>query len=209
MGEVYVTVAPAVVPGAARILTPESDRERIAGSGRSHRMEGIRDLLEAARANGLVAGRFRGLLHIAIGRTVTKPDGTRLSAGLTWREVATLLKNLRFDPELGREFGADPDTLSPRDRERYWYAIIQRAGVDSSDAARRSGKTHRAVEGSRLHRRRHPAGRSPRPHHRKSNRPRRKRTRERQSPKSPKKSRRRKRSRALHERDEWTRPTPA
>jgi hypothetical protein len=97
-------------------------------------MDGIRDLLEAARTNGLVAGRFRGLLHIAIGRTLTKPDGTKLSAGLTWREVATLLKNLRFDPELGRELGADPDTLSPRDRERYWYAVIALAKVDGPEA---------------------------------------------------------------------------
>lgn len=97
-------------------------------------MDGIRDLLEAARTHGLVAGRFRGLLHIAIGRTVTKPDGTRLSAGLTWREVAALLKALRFDPELGREVGADPDTLSPRDRERYWYAVIALARVDGAEA---------------------------------------------------------------------------
>ncbi len=97
-------------------------------------MEGIRDLLEAARTNGLVAGRFRGLLHIAIGRTVTKPDGTKLSAGITWREVAALLKALRFDPELGREVGADPDTLSPRDRERYWYAVIGLAHVDGAEA---------------------------------------------------------------------------
>jgi hypothetical protein len=97
-------------------------------------MEGIRDLLETARANGLVAGRFRGLLHIAIGRTVTKPDGVKLSAGLTWREVAGLLKALRFDPELGRELGADPDTLSPRDRERYWYAVITLARVDGPEA---------------------------------------------------------------------------
>jgi hypothetical protein len=97
-------------------------------------MDGIRDLLEKARANGLVTGRFRGLLHIAIGRTVTKPDGTKLSAGLTWREVAALLKNLRFDPELGRELGADPDTLSPRDRERYWYAVIALARVDGPEA---------------------------------------------------------------------------
>src|SRR5437867_1046684 len=102
MGEVYVTVPPAVVPGAARILTPESERGWVAGSGRSQRMDGIRDLLEAARTNGLVTGRFRGLLHVVIGRTLTKPDGTRLSAGLTWREVAALLKALRFDPELGR-----------------------------------------------------------------------------------------------------------
>ena len=103
-------------------------------------MEGIRDLLEAARTNGLVAGRFRGLLHIAIGRSVTRPDGTKLSAGLTWREVANLLKALRFDPELGRELGADPDTLSPRDRERYWYSVIALARVDSAEALAESEK---------------------------------------------------------------------
>jgi len=97
-------------------------------------MDGVRELLEAARTNGLVAGHFRGLLHIAIGRTVTKPDGTKLSSGLTWRELAALLKTLRFDPELGRELGADPDTLSPRDRERYWYAVIAMARVDGPEA---------------------------------------------------------------------------
>ena len=97
-------------------------------------MDGIRDLLEAARTNGLVAGRFRGLLHIAIGRTITKPDGTKLGTGLTWRDVAAMLKALRFDPELGRELGADPDTLSPRDRERYWFAVIGMGRVDSPEA---------------------------------------------------------------------------
>src|SRR5438045_3690942 len=108
MGEVDASVPPVVIPGAARILTPDSARGRVAGSGRSHRMDGIRDLLEAARTNGLVAGRFRGLLHVVIGRTISKPDGTRLSPGLTWREVASTLKMLRFDPEIGREVGADP-----------------------------------------------------------------------------------------------------
>ena len=133
MGEVDAAVPPVVIPGAARILTPESGRERVAGV-RSDRMEGVRDLLEAARTNGLVAGRFRGLLHIAIGRTITKPDGAKVSAGLTWREVASLLKTLRFDPEFGREAGADPDTLSPRDRERYWYAVIALARPDGAEA---------------------------------------------------------------------------
>lgn len=140
MGEVYVTVPPAVAPAVARLYTPEADQVRVGGSGRSHRMDGIRDLLEAARTNGLVAGRFRGLLHIAIGRTVSKADGTKLSSGLTWREVAALLKMLRFDPELGRELGADPETLSPRDRERYWYAVIALARVDSADAVAEAEK---------------------------------------------------------------------
>jgi hypothetical protein len=103
-------------------------------------MDGIRDLLEAARTNGLVVGRFRGLLHVAIGRTVSKPDGTKLSTGLTWREVAAFLKTLRFDPELGREVGADPDTLSPRDRERYWYAVIALARVDGPEALEQAEK---------------------------------------------------------------------
>lgn len=133
MGEVYTTVPPAVIPGAARILTPESDRERVADSGRSDRMDGIRDLLEAARTNGLVAGRFRGLLHIVIGRTITKPDGTKVSAGITWRAVASLLKAMRYDPEFGREAGADPATLSPRDRERFWYSVIALARPDSAE----------------------------------------------------------------------------
>lgn len=132
MGDLVVSAPPVVVPGAARVLTPELERD--AGRKRSNRMDGIRELLEAAREKNLVAGRFRGLLHIAIGRTVARPDGTKLSAGLTWREVAALLKLLRFDTELGREAGADPETLSPRDRERYWYAVIALARVDGPEA---------------------------------------------------------------------------
>lgn len=97
-------------------------------------MDGIRELLETARDHGLVGGHFRGLLHIAIGRTVSRPDGTVISTGLTWRELAAVLKLLRFDRELVREFGADPDTLAPRDRERFWYSAIAQARVDSPDA---------------------------------------------------------------------------
>ena len=136
MGELHLTAPPSVVPGVARILTPESEHDRIAATEgqRGRRMDSLREVLEAARTNGIVAGRFRGLLHIAIGRTVTKADGTKVSAGVTWRELSALLKTLRYDPEFGREAGADPDTLSPRDRERYWYAVIALARVDGADA---------------------------------------------------------------------------
>jgi hypothetical protein len=132
MGDLVVSAPPVVVPGAARVLTPELERD--AGRKRSNRMDGVRELFETAREKNLAAGRFRGLLHIAIGRTVARADGTKLSAGLTWREVAALLKVLRYDTELGREAGADPETLSPRDRERYWYAVIALARVDGPDA---------------------------------------------------------------------------
>ncbi len=97
-------------------------------------MDGIREFLTAVREAKLAVGNFRGLLHIAIGRTVTKPDGTLVSKGLTWRELASELKALRFDTNLVRELGADPDELSARDRERFWYSAISLARVDSAEA---------------------------------------------------------------------------
>jgi len=97
-------------------------------------MDGTRELLEAVRDHGLAAGRFRGVLHIAIGRKVSRPDGTVVSTGVTWRELAALLKQLRFDKELVRELGADPDALAPRDRQRFWYSAIALARVDSPEA---------------------------------------------------------------------------
>ncbi|HSQ54438.1 MAG TPA: hypothetical protein VLM40_01735 [Gemmata sp.] len=97
-------------------------------------MDGMRELLAAARDAGLVAANFRGLLHIAIGRKVSRPDGTLISSGVTWRELAAALKHLRFDTELVRELGADPDALAARDRERFWYSAISLARVDSPEA---------------------------------------------------------------------------
>lgn len=97
-------------------------------------MEGIRELLTAIRDAGLLVGNFRGVLHLAIGRTVTRPDGTTVSTGLTWRALAAELKNLRFDPELVRELNLDPSELTARDRERFWYSAIAQAKVDSPEA---------------------------------------------------------------------------
>lgn len=97
-------------------------------------MDGTRELLEAVRDHGLAAGRFRGVLHIAIGRRVTRPDGTVVSAGVTWRELAALLKLARYDKELVRELGADPEVLAPRDRQRFWYSAIALGRVDAPEA---------------------------------------------------------------------------
>ena len=114
-------------------------------------MDGIREFLEAARDRGLLAGNFRGFLHIAIGRTVTRPDGTVLSKGLTWRELAGLLKQLRFDRDLVREYGADPETLAPRDRERFWYSAIAAARVDSREAIAEADRVVAPLRGLGYH----------------------------------------------------------
>ena len=97
-------------------------------------MDSLREMLEAVRQRDIVRGRFRGLLHILVGRRITAADGTLISSGLTWRDVAALLKRLRWDREAVRELGLDPATLPPRDRERFWYAAIARAGIDSPQA---------------------------------------------------------------------------
>jgi len=44
------------------------------------------------------------------------------------------LKKVRWDPEMVRELGLDPDALPPRDRQRYWYTAIAHAKVDDAEA---------------------------------------------------------------------------
>src|SRR4051794_41965225 len=97
-------------------------------------MDGLRELLEQVRDKNLAAGHLRGLFHIAICRRVTTTAGAVVSAGATWRELAALLKLVRFDKDLVAEVGADPDELSPRDRQRYWYSAIALARPDSPEA---------------------------------------------------------------------------
>ena len=102
-------------------------------------MDSLQELLEVVAKNKLAHGNFRGLLHALIGRKVFHADKL-VSSGLTWRETAALLRKLRWDVEVVREFGVDPDHLPPRDREKFWYSAIAQAGVDSEDAARLADK---------------------------------------------------------------------
>ena len=97
-------------------------------------MDRLAALLELVRDRGLVAGHFRGLCHVVIGRRVTGVAGEPVSAGVTWRELSALLRDLRFDKNLVTEVGANPDDLAPRDRQRYWYSAIALARPDSVEA---------------------------------------------------------------------------
>ena len=97
-------------------------------------MDGLREFLEAARQNQLVRGHLRALFHVAIGRKITRVDGTVLSAGVTWRQLAELLRVMRWDKDQVRELGLNPDDLPPRDRQRFWYAAIVAAHVDTLES---------------------------------------------------------------------------
>jgi hypothetical protein len=101
-------------------------------------MDGAREFLEDVRQKGLVAGHLVALMNIVIGRRITRADGTVLSTGLTWRELAQVLKRMRWDKDAVRELGLDPDHLPPRDRVRFWYTAIAQAQV-AGPAATQAG----------------------------------------------------------------------
>src|SRR5262249_57645929 len=87
-----------------------------------------------------------GLLHVLIGRRVSLADGTEVSRGQTWRDVAALLKRVRWDRDAVRELGLNPDDLSPRDRQRFWYQAISQAGVALPQAAAAADRLAKAME---------------------------------------------------------------
>jgi hypothetical protein len=101
-------------------------------------MDRLREFLDAVEQHGLARDNFLGLLHILIGRRVSLTDGTPVSAGLTWREVAAQLKRARWDRDAVRQLGLERARLPPRDRQRFWYTAIRLAGVDAP-AARAAG----------------------------------------------------------------------
>jgi hypothetical protein len=110
-------------------------------------MDALSEFLDSLKRHGLPQGNLRGLFHVLIGRRITKTDGTLISDGVTWRTLAAALKRVRWEREAVRHLGLDPAVLPPRDRERFWYTAIARAGVDSAEAAAagdRLGKALRA-----------------------------------------------------------------
>ncbi|SRR5579884_2283135 len=97
-------------------------------------MDRVRLFLSDVKQRGLARGNFPGLLNVLIGRRIAQPDGTPVSAGLTYRELAAQLKRVRWERDAVTELGIEPSSLPPRDRERYWYQAIVQARVDSPPA---------------------------------------------------------------------------
>jgi hypothetical protein len=96
-------------------------------------MDAVHALLDEIRKKAIVPGRWLGLLNVLIGRKITK-SGAVVCNGMSWRELAAVLKRARWDREAVREVGLDPEALPPRDRQQFWYSAIARAGVDGAAA---------------------------------------------------------------------------
>ncbi|WP_088252530.1 hypothetical protein [Fimbriiglobus ruber] len=109
-------------------------------------MDGLLEFLEVVRQHGLVAGHLRGLFHIVIGRRIVGPGDVVISNGITWRVLASLLKQSRYEKELVAEVGADADELAPRDRQRFWYAAIALSRPDSAEAVAQAERLSAALK---------------------------------------------------------------
>src|SRR4051812_17451286 len=107
---------------------------------RSTSMDALQAFLEELKRLKVPEHHFLGVLHILIGRKVSRDDGTPVSGGMTWRELATVLKKARWNKDNVKKLGLDPEQLAPRDRERFWYLVISRAGVDSPEARQDADK---------------------------------------------------------------------
>jgi hypothetical protein len=110
-------------------------------------MDALQELLGDLKRHGLDKADLLGLLNVLIGRRITKTDGSSVSNGLTWRELAAWLKKVRWDPESVRQLGLDPDQLAPRDRQQLWYAAIGRAQVDSAKASEAGDRIAERLQG--------------------------------------------------------------
>lgn len=105
-------------------------------AGVEPRMDARVEFLNRVREGGLDRGHFLGLLHTLIGRRIETADGKPVSAGNTWRDVAALLKKVRWAREAVAELNLSSDDLPQRDRERYWYSAITQAHVDTPEATK-------------------------------------------------------------------------
>jgi hypothetical protein len=97
-------------------------------------MDALQSFLEDLKRLKVSEHHFLGMLHILIGRKVTREDGTLVAVGMTWRELAALLKKFRWNKDAAKKLGLELEDLAPRDRERFWYMAISRAQVDSAEA---------------------------------------------------------------------------
>ncbi len=110
-------------------------------------MDSLPLLFQVLKKKGITKGHFLGFLNVLIGRRIQHKDGTPVSQGMGWRELATWLKKTRWDPDDVRELNIEPDLLPPRDRFRFWFAAIARAGIDSAAASQAGDRFAEVLKG--------------------------------------------------------------
>jgi hypothetical protein len=99
-------------------------------------MDRLREFLDHLKQEDIAKGNLLGLLNVLIGRRIQTQDGTLVCSGVSWRVLAEVLKQVRWDRDEVQLLGIDPRKLAPRDRARFWYQVIAQLGVDSPAASK-------------------------------------------------------------------------
>ena len=107
-------------------------------------MDALIQLFDLIQTKQLANGNLLGMLNVLIGRKITGPKGNVLSSGFAFRDLAAWLKKTRWDPNHAKEIHSGTDALPPRDRQRYWFAVICQAQVDSEEA-KKAGERFAAI----------------------------------------------------------------
>ena len=97
-------------------------------------MDALIQLFDLVQTKQLAHGNLLGMLNVLIGRRITSPKGSVIANGFAFRDLAAWLKKARWDPDHAKEINSGTDALPPRDRQRYWFAVICQAQVDSAEA---------------------------------------------------------------------------
>jgi hypothetical protein len=98
-------------------------------------MDALRNFLEVLKRHRLDRGHTLGLLQTLVGRNIQSVQGSFVCRGLTWRQLAMVLKKARWPKDAVRDLHMDPASMPPRDRQQFWYTAISLARIDSEEAS--------------------------------------------------------------------------
>ena len=86
------------------------------------------------------------MLNLLVAYRITDESGQVISNGLTFRQVSEKLKKSRWNPDDVETLGLKSAELPQRDRLRFWYVALVRAGVGCSKAMMEADTLAKAVK---------------------------------------------------------------
>ena len=86
------------------------------------------------------------MLNLLVAYRITDESGQVVSNGLTFRQVSEKLKKSRWNPDDVETLGLKSVELPQRDRLRFWYVALVRAGVGGSKAMMEADTLAKAVK---------------------------------------------------------------
>ena len=109
-------------------------------------MDAVDQFLLTVKTKSLHFGRFLGLLNLLVAYRIADESGQIVSNGLTFKQVSEKLKKNRWNPDDVETLGLKSAELPQKDRLRFWYVALVRAGVGGSKASMEADTLAKAVK---------------------------------------------------------------